>query len=80
MRMHVRGTGSDGEPVEVDLDLPSTLKVGDTFAFGDPDGEREDVEVIGMETEPGPDGTLTTTIIVGAIPVYWRISDPAKTS
>ena len=74
MRMHVRGTDSDGKPIEVDLDLPTTLKVGDTFAFG-PQGEQEEVEILGMEREKGPDGALVTTVIVGAIPAYDRTDD-----
>jgi hypothetical protein len=53
MRMRVRGAGGDDKPIDVEIDLPSTLKVGDTFVIG-LEGGQEEVEILGIERETGP--------------------------
>jgi hypothetical protein len=69
MKVHVEGFGRDGEPFEADVDIPSTLRVGDTFVVG-LEGEQEEVEILGMERAKGSDGALATTVIVGPLPEY----------
>ncbi len=80
MRVQVRGSGSDGAPIEAEVDLPSTARVGDTFAIGMGD-EGEEVEIIGLERKTGPDGAIVTTVIVGPPPGYgWTKTEPHELS
>ena len=69
MRVRVRGAGSDHKPIDIESDLPSTLKVGDTFVIG-LEGGQEEVEILGMERETAADGTLITTFRVGPLAEY----------
>ncbi len=78
MRMHVRGKGADGKSIDANLDLDSTLKVGDTFVFGVEGDREEEVEILGIEKEKGPDGEIVTTLIVGPIPEYGWADAPHK--
>jgi hypothetical protein len=78
MRVQVRGSGSDGEPIKAQVDIPSTARVGDTFVLGLGDGEQEEVEILGMERDAGPDGESITTVLVGPLPDYGWTDPPKK--
>ncbi len=69
MRVRVRGSASDGKPIDVEIELPSTLKDGDTFVIG-LEGGQEEVEILGMERETRADGALITTFLVGPLAEY----------
>jgi hypothetical protein len=77
MRVNVRGAGRDGKPIAAQIDLPSTARVGDTFIIGLGGEEQEEVEILGMERDKGPDGAPITTVIVGPNPGYgWTKREP----
>lgn len=62
MRVHIRGTRASGDRIEADDDLPETIRVGDSFAFGLQGEER--VAVIGMHKDIRPGGDACTTVVV----------------
>ncbi len=69
MRMFVRGTGSFGGPIALEVDLPSTVRVGDTFVFGS-EHDQQEVEIIGIERGTDPEGVRVTILNVAPFPGF----------
>ena len=59
--MHIRGTRQSGEPIGAEADVPSTLRVGDTFVLS---AEEEELQILGIERKIGPGGDELTVFTV----------------
>ncbi len=70
MRVHVQGTRGSGEPIAAEVELPDTIRVGDTFVLGAGGEHEREVEIVGMERGVGADGVAITTVIVAPISAY----------
>ncbi len=67
--MFVKGTGSSSGSIALEVDLPSTVRVGDTFVFG-ADDDQEEVEIVGMERGTDSEGVAVTTLNVAPFPEF----------
>ena len=77
MRVRVRGTGLSGEPIDTEVDVPSTVRNGDAFVFGSEDDAQE-LEIVGMEKHVGPDGVPVSTVHVAPFPGYYYEEVPEE--
>ena len=63
MRVHLRGHGGSGEPIEREVDMPDDLDLGDSFLYGSEE-DRERLQIVALrqvfDAEKGTEHTVMT--------------------